>query len=272
MSLLNRSRSFITRLLTGNSKNSRQAHSHPDINKPPQHLIDLVGGGDYLEIGKLFFNYFIDLGNLKPNDRVLDIGCGAGRMALPITRYLNSQGSYEGFDIVKELVDWAKHHITPHYPNFRFQLANIYNSCYNPKGKYRGTEYTFPYKNKEFDFIFLTSVFTHMLPAELENYLAEIARTLKPGGKCLVTFFILNETVHQLILDKKSTFQFAYTFEDCRIDNTEVPEAVVGYEEEKLKGLFTANDFDVESINYGNWSGRKDFLSFQDIIVLKKKI
>ena len=40
---------------------------------------------------------------LKPEHRVLDIGCGVGRVALPLTRYLTS-GTYDGFDIVKRWI------------------------------------------------------------------------------------------------------------------------------------------------------------------------
>ena len=242
-----------------------------EIEKPPQHLIDLVGGGDYFEIGNLFFTYFIELAYLKPNDRVLDIGCGVGRMAIPLTKYLNKQGSYEGFDIVKELVSWSQFNITPRFPNFHFQLANIFNSCYNPSGKYKGVDYRFPYPDNEFDFIILTSVFTHMLPTEVENYLGEMARTVKPGGRCLVTFFILNDSVYPLIADGKSTFTFAFEYQDCRVDNAAVPEAAVAYDEQKIKNLFNKYDFGIDSFNYGSWSGRKEYLSFQDIVVIRKE-
>ena len=42
-----------------------------------------------------------------------------------------------------------------------------------------------------FDFVCATSVFTHMLPAGVANYLREIRRVLRPGGRCLATFFVL---------------------------------------------------------------------------------
>ncbi|MBP6793855.1 MAG: class I SAM-dependent methyltransferase [Saprospiraceae bacterium] len=273
MSLIHKLKSFYSHLKKGvyKSEISRlKAVPVTEIEKPPQHLIDLVGGGDYFQIGKLFFTYFIELAYLKPSDRVLDIGCGVGRMAIPLTTYLNKQGSYEGFDIVKELVAWSQSNITPRFPNFHFQLAQIFNSCYNPSGKYKGVDYRFPYPDNEFDFIFLTSVFTHMLPAEVDNYLSEMARTVKPGGRCLVTFFILNDSVYPLIADGKSTFTFAFEFQGCRIDNAAVPEAAVAYDEEKIKDLFKKHDFEIDSFNYGSWSGRKDFLSFQDIVVIRK--
>ena len=49
----------------------------------------LIGGGNLKEIGKRFLQHFIELGKLKPNDIVLDVGCGIGRMAFPLTKYLN---------------------------------------------------------------------------------------------------------------------------------------------------------------------------------------
>lgn len=79
--------------------------------------------------------------------------------------------------------------ITPKYPNFNFQLADIYNKMYNPQGKYKASDYKFPYANETFDFVFLTSVFTHLLPQDMERYLSEIARVLKKNGRCFITFF-----------------------------------------------------------------------------------
>ena len=120
---------------------------------------------------------------------MLDIGCGIGRMAVPLTRYLNEQGSYEGFDIVAEGIDWCTKKITPKYPRFSFHLADVYSQKYNPEGTFSASEYPFPFKDESFDLVFLTSVFTHMLPPDVENYMKEISRVLKRNGSCLITFF-----------------------------------------------------------------------------------
>jgi hypothetical protein len=71
----------------------------------PRRLI-FVGPGDYRKTGEEFLGYFRSLGRLKPTDRVLDLGCGIGRMAVPLTRYLTT-GSYEGIDIVSPRVQPA---------------------------------------------------------------------------------------------------------------------------------------------------------------------
>ncbi len=148
----------------------------------PPKGINFAGAGDFKEIGGEFLQYFIELGELKPNGKVLDVGCGIGRMAVPLTNYLTDGGTYEGFDIVADGINWCRKEISPKYPNFHFQSADIYNKEYNPKGKYKASEYKFPYGDESFDFVFLTSVFTHTLPNDMENYFSEIARVLKRGG------------------------------------------------------------------------------------------
>jgi cyclopropane fatty-acyl-phospholipid synthase-like methyltransferase len=39
--------------------------------------------------GKEFLRYFVDLAGLKPDQAVLDVGCGKGRMAVSLTHYLS---------------------------------------------------------------------------------------------------------------------------------------------------------------------------------------
>jgi len=60
---------------------------------------DMVGGDNFSEIGHKFLRYFIDFGLVKPEDDVLDIGCGLGRMAVPFTKYLDSNSVYEGLEV-----------------------------------------------------------------------------------------------------------------------------------------------------------------------------
>src|SRR5262245_2380217 len=74
-----------------------------------------VGGGDFEKIGREFKSYFIDLANLQSNHRVLDVGCGIGRMAVPLTSYLSQEGEYYGFDIVARGIDWCQNRISPKY-------------------------------------------------------------------------------------------------------------------------------------------------------------
>ncbi len=74
---------------------------------PPKRMI-FVGAGEFKKIGKLFLYYFIEYGGLRPNENVLDVGCGIGRKAAPLTKYLNETGSYEGFDIVDHGISWCK--------------------------------------------------------------------------------------------------------------------------------------------------------------------
>ena len=238
---------------------------------PPREKI-FVGTGDFKKIGQEFFQYFIELGELKPNERVLDVGCGIGRMAVPLTNYLDKRGTYEGFDIVADGINWCKKKITPEYPNFHFQLADVLNKSYNPKGKYKASEYKFPFQDESFDFLFLTSVFTHMLPQEMENYFSEIARVLKRNGRCLITFFLLNIESVKLMDAKSSTFYFNYGIEGCRTINMNKPESAVAYEEKSIRSLYEKYRLTiVEQVRYGSWCGRENFLSYQDIIIAAKK-
>lgn len=230
-----------------------------------------IGGGDFKKIGDMFRQYFIEFGELKPNEKVLDVGCGVGRMAVPLTEYLDKRGSYEGFDIVAEMINWCIEKITPKYPNFNFQLADIYNKHYNPKGRYKASEYKFPYENESFDFVFLTSVFTHMLPQDMENYFYEIVRVLKKDARCLITFFLLNADSLKLIDAKLSPLNFKYDVGGCRTTDKNEPETAISYDESYIRGLYNKYGLNIkEPIYYGNWCGRDNFLSYQDIIIAQR--
>jgi SAM-dependent methyltransferase len=240
---------------------------------PPKRLRRLVGGEKgFDKIGEEFLEYFTDLCKLKPNERILDVGCGVGRVACSLTTYLDQQGSYEGVDIVKEAIDWDNKMITSKFPNFHFQLADIYNKSYNLQGKLKASEYKFPYESGSFDFVFLTSVFTHMLPQDMENYVSEIARVLKPGCMCLVTFFLLNAESINLIESKLSSLEFQYKFERYRTISRRFLESAIAFDEKLIRELYLRYGLHItEPIHYGAWSGRKNHLSYQDIIIAVKK-
>jgi len=234
-------------------------------------LKDFVGDGPFKEIGEAFLTYFVELAGLQPHERVLEIGCGIGRMAIPLTGYLNRNGRYEGMDISKTCIDWCRENITPKHPNFHFVHADLFNKSYNPNGKYQASQYRFPYDDQSFDFIFLTSVFTHMLPADMDHYFSEIHRLLKAGGRTLTTYFLLNPESRQLIRDKKARWELKFNFGHYRVENINVPEAIVAYDESFIRHLYEKHGFQLmEPVHYGAWCGRQTWLSGQDIVLATK--
>lgn len=238
---------------------------------PPRSLI-FIGDGDYKKTGNEFLSYFIELGGLLPDDKVLDVGCGIGRMAVPLTEYLSKNGAYHGFDIVKKGVEWCKENISPRYPNFHFDHSDIFNKMYNPEGLVKSNEYKFRYADDTFDFIYLTSVFTHMYLEDIKNYLSEISRVLRPGGRCLITFFLINEESKLLIKLGKSSQLLSNQIDDYSyIKDRNVPESAIGFKEDHIIAQFKLNSLNILSpIYYGSWCGRQKFKSYQDIIIAEK--
>lgn len=94
--------------------------------EPPKGLI-YTGYGDFIKHGELHLKYLCEFANLKPEHHVLDIGSGIGRSAVALTKFINSRGSFEGFDVIKIGVDWCKRKITSRYPNFKFQYIDLKN-------------------------------------------------------------------------------------------------------------------------------------------------
>jgi len=247
------------------------------INKDPGGGMDVaplggVGGKmRKTDLGELYLNYFKKYGGIKPDSSVLEIGCGVGRMALPLTGFLNSNGSYHGTDTVDKTVDYCSEHITTRFPNFKFIFSDIYNKMYNPGAKYLGSNYKLPFEDGTFDFIFLTSVFTHLVLNDTKNYLNEISRVLKQGGKCLITYFLINDEIRERIESGKSRFNFGHKFKGFLSQSKETPESAIAYEESLIRKIYRKNNLSIEEpIYFGQWSGLQNTLDQQDIVVASK--
>ena len=128
----------------------------------------LAVGGDFDAIGSVLRNAVVYHG-LRPDDYLIDIGCGSGRLAKPLAGYL--KGRYLGIDVVPELVDYARN--IADRPDWRFKIAD---------------GLTIPEKDQTADMVCFFSVLTHLLHEESFVYLREAKRVLKPGGKIILSF------------------------------------------------------------------------------------
>jgi SAM-dependent methyltransferase len=240
--------------------------SDPEL--PPLRL-RFVGMGDFRAIGEEMLNLLVHYGGLRRSDRVLDIGCGIGRVAIPMTRYLDREATYDGFDIVERGIDWCRRHITPRHPNFRFHLVDVRSSEYRDRGA-DASRFRFPFEDHSFDFAFATSLFTHLVLAETRQYLREAHRVLAPGGRLFATFFLIDDFAAPRLSSLDSRFQFAFADPPLRLANPDNPAAGVAIEHGAALDLIREAGFAAHEIHYGQWCGRPGGVTFQDVVVCTK--
>lgn len=239
----------------------------------PEPTIDsiFVGDGDYRAIGTEFLGHLVRLGGILPDDRVLDIGSGIGRIAVPLTQYLTPGAAYWGVDPVADGVTWCQQKITPVYDNFRFDHIDVAHHIYNPKGAIKGDSLRLSFEDESFDFIFMVSVATHLPPLEIAAYIRESMRLLAPGGRLFITAFVLDETAKSALPQRDPRLAFKREGEGPAwlVDRT-APLGAVGFDDGFFDRLIKRVGLSLCLKSFGHWRGQKA-AHYQDILVAEKK-
>jgi SAM-dependent methyltransferase len=211
---------------------------------PPRRLRNRVPG-DFEAVGREFLRHFIWLGGLRTDQSVLDIGCGAGRFAIPLTSYLEPSASYVGVDCWEEGIDWCRREITSRFSSFQ---------CLNVKGLDTGVEDdviaehrrpVIPFEDGSFDFATVCAI-SQLDLLGLQTRLMEAGRLLRPSGVYVGTWFLLDEN-----------------------DDAGDRHALACHEPEMHARLADAG-LTVQEIHYGSWNGREEPLSYQDLVVARR--
>jgi cyclopropane fatty-acyl-phospholipid synthase-like methyltransferase len=127
------------------------------------------------------------LAGLTTDSRLLDWGCGAGRLAVGVREHFSERriADYHGVDVQPDLISWARENLTA--PGFRFTCVDVANERYNPAGL---PERTIAADPGSVDVFYAYSVFSHMSDDDTAAYLHLIAEALSPAGKAFVTCFV----------------------------------------------------------------------------------
>ena len=128
--------------------------------------------------------------NLSRQSRILDLGCGVGRLPLGIIAKEFEIESYWGLDVDERSIRWCKKHIQPEHPNFQFLHTDVRSERYNPKGTKSCTTFRLPFDDQSLDIIYSYSVFSHMLTEDVRIYTGEFKRVLAPSGSAFLTAFV----------------------------------------------------------------------------------
>ena len=102
---------------------------------------------EFSAIGRGTVQWLIDYEGLKPTHRFLDVGCGIGRMAIPLVDYLQT-GKYHGFDIREEKIAYCRRTVGRKRPDFAFRHADVFNKYYNPRGRMQASDTAFRAKTR----------------------------------------------------------------------------------------------------------------------------
>lgn len=242
----------------------------------------------FFYVGLEWLEFLIRYGRLPPWGKVLDIGCGTGRMAVPLSCYITDEGGYYGFDVFQESIDYCKREIE--HPTFQFERIDLSHHLYNPHGVIHSDSYDFPYLNEFFDATFAASVFTHLDVPTASNYLRQICRTLRPGGRAVLSFHAIPADalcgeggVTRLLGVGQG--EWAYRFRNrgdgyyTHSDEYGAPKNhylgdpigdPVAYEIDTFIRLCTDANLKVIEILPGAWWGKPYCFGWQDIVILER--
>lgn len=206
---------------------------------PPNHLRVRIGVGwrlannqpYHLAHAQNFWFFALAKGLIRPDSDILDIGIGCGRFALHLRdfRFIDHRysGTYVGVDIDAEMLAWCAKNFPS--PQFRFHRSTHRSAAYQAEDA-TGGYYVIPEPDESFDFVFSTSLLTHLLEDELDNYLAESFRLLRPGQSMLAYCFCLDSP--------PPTFGGRHTFShrmgNAFVESPRCPEAAVAYRRDFL--------------------------------------
>lgn len=143
--------------------------------------MSLAVGGGFEKIGLIERCLLVHKG-LLPDQTIIDVGCGSGRLAVQLVPYLT--GRYIGYDIMPELVNYAKEICGR--SDWKFDIAP-------------GLE--IPEPDNSADVVCFFSVFTHLHHEESFRYLREAKRVVKPGGRIVISFLEFEVPLHWQIFE-----------------------------------------------------------------------
>ena len=171
---------------------------------PPNHLRIRIGVGNrilnnqthFLVHARDFWMFVFSEGIATMHSEILDIGVGCGRWAHWLRDYnfrgRQFTGTYVGVDIDEEAIAWCQNHYDSE--RFRFFVSTDTSVSYHHTAASQSV-YRIPLADSSFDLVFSNSLLTHLLEAELENYLRESYRLLRAGGAMMHSHFNIEHQI-----------------------------------------------------------------------------
>ena len=125
-------------------------------------------------LGKYIYDYLIQRG-IQPSDKILDFGCGSGRLGIWLIKFLN-QNNYFGMD--------AHHRSLKAFGEYEIPFHELADK--NPT-LFMNSKFNMSFFETNFDWIVEVFVSNHIDDSQLESMYSNIVEVLNKDGKYLVT-------------------------------------------------------------------------------------
>lgn len=136
---------------------------------------------------------------LTKDTRILDVGCGVGRLPIGMLTTLGPASYYRGIDVSRRSIEWCRRHLTRNHQGFQFIHVDVTNPRYNPHGQSTAAAFSLPLEDGDFEIIYLYSVFSHMVAEDMSAYLREFGRILCSTGALFLTAFVEDDVPNMSI-------------------------------------------------------------------------
>ncbi len=219
----------------------------------------------------LYFEIMQQRQVVDPTARVVDVGCGWGRMAIPLLDILEPPGSYRGLDVDRDQITWAQEVFSPVHGGFAFEWMDVQNRMYNSAGQQTVGQTALPIAGRACDLVICCSVLTHMLKDDVLHYLREFERIISDRGSVFISLFLIDDFARDRISKGLSKFNFIPISDHTATIDLRLPERGIAFNEPAWLEMVEASGLvQVGDPVRGAWCGRATSNIGQDIVVLKR--
>lgn len=136
--------------------------------------------------GTVYANSFIQAAALRPEDRVMEVGSGLGRILTASQHRVSGEELYVGIDLSYQMVRRARSDQEGHCSRLHFLVASGLQMPFHPQC---------------FDVVLLSHVVKYLTDPQLRMVLAQVRELLRPGGRIILWEFrpyaweLINRTI-----------------------------------------------------------------------------